>query len=158
MKKNILTTLVISAVAFFMTSCSDNATYVNETIVNRLEKSAELLNEVVEYAEVDDYATATAYLDSITNHISESTAVISKMKNKSAEQFIQTSLDYLNYFSTGVADYKKAIEIYQTAETNVQFEKANDIVNDFLEVADAKFEKVQEAQVEFAKANDITLH
>ena len=155
MKKNLLAILVFS-VAVLMSSCGfeDGAGYVNDILVERTDKVEALLLEAFNHIDVDEYDSALAYPDSVTNHVKESEVVIAKLKNKSAEKLQQATLEYLAMFKTGVIDCKQAIECYR-ADGNM--EEAYDLINNFVEKADTKLEEMQEIQVEFAKANNIIL-
>ena len=157
MKKNFFSALLLCAVVFLSSCGGDSAVRVNDVIVSKAEKAVDLMGEVFNYIEDDDYDNALIYLDSISIHVKESTDVISKLDNKSAEELKKATLEYLALFNDGVADYKQAIQLFQSAETNEQFKKANTLISDFAKKVDGKLREVQKAQADFAKANNITL-
>ena len=157
MKKNLLAILVFS-VAVLMSSCGfeDGAGYVNDILVERTDKVEALLLEAFNHIDVDEYDSALAYLDSVTNHVKESEVVIAKLKNKSAEEFQQFTLEYLAMYSAAVTDYRQAIEWYQS-ENDELVEKANDLINNFGDKADEKLFEFIALQKEFAENNNLEL-
>ena len=157
MKKNLLAILVFS-VAVLMSSCGfeDGAIYVNDTLVDKAEKVEVLMSEVYDYIDEDEYDSALAYLDSVTNHVKDSEIAIAKLKNKSAEEFKQSVLEYLAMYSATVADYRQAIEWYQSEDDEL-FEKANDIINNFDVITDEKLSEIIALQKEFAENNNLEL-
>ena len=157
MKKSFFSALILSAV-LFLSSCGDGAAYVNEVIVARADKAVDLMSEVMDKIGDDEYDQALLYLDSVSIHVKESTDVISKLDNKSAEELKKVTLEYLSLFDGGVADFKQAIQLFQSEETSYeQHNKAVGLINSFTEKVDGKLKEAQAAQVEFAKANNIKL-
>ena len=158
MKKNLLVILAIG-IAVFMSSCvfGDGAVYVNDLLVDKSDKVEDLLSQAYDFIYEDEYDTALAYLDSVTNYVKDSEVVIAKLKNKSAEAFKQSVLEYLAMHSAAVADYKQAIEWYQSEDDDL-FEKANDLIENFDVKTDEKVSEIQALQAEFAKANNIELY
>ena len=157
MKKNLLSVTVLSLVAFVMISCGTSSTTVNETIVAKTDRTIDLMNQAFEAINDDEYETALATLDTLSPYVEESKEIISKMENKSGEQFIQVAVEFLDLFPSGIADYKKAIEIFQTAENNTKMREAAKLVDDFMDKAGDKYDELGKIQVEFAKANGMTL-
>ena len=158
MKKNILVILLLSAIVS-LSSCGGghSAEYVNDIIVEKADKVTNLMVIVSDYIDDDKYSNAQAYLDSVANYVVESKPIIAALNNKSAEKMKQATLEYLELFKEGVTDYRQAIELYQTAQDNEQMEKANDLINNFLEKTGKKITEIQEFQVAFAKENNIIL-
>lgn len=157
MKKNIFSVLVFG-VAVLMSSCGfeDGAIYVNDMIVDKTDKVEEMMSNVYDFIDVDEYDSALAYLDSVANHAKDSEATIAKLKNKSAEKFQQSALEYLAMYSAVVADYRQAIEWYQSEDDEL-FEKANELIQNFDEKADEKLSEIIELQKEFAKKSNFEL-
>lgn len=158
MKKNILVVLLLSAIVS-LSSCGGghSAEYVNKTIVEKADKVVELMQKAYNHIDNDRYSDAQAYLDSVSNYVVESKPIIAALNNKSAEEMKQATLEYIELFKGGVADYRQAIELYQTAQENEQFEQANSLINDFIEKADRKLSELRDIQVIFAERNNITL-
>ena len=158
MKKKFFPAVLLFSVIAFLSSCGGHsAEYANEVIVEKADKVIELMDKAFDYIDDDEYDNAQAYLDSVINHVTTSEPIIAALNNKSAEKLQQATLEYLTLFKAGVADYKQAIEIYKTAEDDEQMEKANDLINNFIEKADAKLSEMQELQIAFAKENNIIL-
>ena len=157
MKKNLLAILVFS-VAVLMSSCGfeDGARYVNDILVDETDKVEALMSNVYDFIDVDEYDNALAYLDSVANHVKDSETIIAKLKNKSAVKFQQSALEYLAMYSAVVADYRQAIEWFQSEDDEL-FEKANDLINDFDEKTDEKLSELIALQAEFAKNNNFEL-
>ena len=153
MKKNFFSALLLSAVIFFPSCGGDSASRVNDVIVAKVEKVSGLMDKAMDYIGDDDYDNALLYLDSVSIHIKESEPIISSLNNKSAEELKKVTLEYLTSFNDGVADYKQAIQLYQSED----FNNANTLINDFIKKIDEKFKEAQKAQVDFAKANNIIL-
>ena len=157
MKKSIFSVLVLS-IAMFMSSCGfeDGAGYINDMFVEKTDKVEALLLEAYNYIDVDEYDSALAYLDSVTNYVKESEIIIAKLKNKSAEKFQKFTLEYLAFYDAAVVDYKQAIEWFQSEDDEL-FEKANKLIIDFGEKAEEKLDEFVALQAEFAKANNLEL-
>ena len=153
MRKSILSALLVSAVVL-LSSCGDSATKVNDILVEKSDKVVELMEIAGQYIQTDDYDNALAYLDSVSVFTTEAVPVISALKNKSAEKLQKATVEYMELFNSGVASYKQAIELYQTAEDNDQMDVANNLVNDFIEKTQVKLTEMQEIQAEFAKSNN----
>ena len=156
MKKGFFSALLLSAIVF-LSSCGDSAGYVNEVLVAKSDKVVDLMEKAGGYIQDDEYDNAVAYLDSVSIYIETSKPLISALKNKSAEAFQKATLEYMDLFAEGTVDYKKAIELYKTAEDNDQMEQANNLINNFVDKTQAKLTEMQGIQEEFAKANGITL-
>ena len=157
MRKNFLSVTVLSLVASVMISCGTSATTVNETIVAKTDRVFDLMNQATDAADNEDYETALATLDTLIPYVEESKEIISKMENKPGEQFIQAAVAFLDLFPEGIADYKKAIGIYQIAENNAQLKESYDLANNFINKVNAKYTELGKIQVEFADANGLTL-
>ena len=157
MKKSIFSVLVLS-IAMFMSSCGfeDGAGYINDMFVEKTDKVEALLLEAYNYIDVDEYDNALAYIDSVTNYVKESEIIIAKLKNKSAEKFQKFTLEYFAMYGAAVADYKQAIEWYQSDDDEL-FEKANDLINNFDIKADEKLSEFIAIQKEFAENNNFEL-
>ena len=157
MKRNLLAILVLS-IAVLMPSCGfeDGAGYVNDLLVEKTDKVEALMLEFYNYIDEDEYDTASAYLDSVTNYVKESEVVIAKLKNKSAEEFQQFTLEYLTFYGAVVDDYKKVIEWFQSEDDEL-FEKAGDLIIDFEKKADEKLAEFIALQKEFAENNNLEL-
>ena len=157
MKKNLLSVTVLSLVAFVMISCGTSSTTVNDTIVAKTDKVIDMMNSIIDAIDADEYETALTSLDELGVYVNESKEIISKMENKSGEQFIRVAVEYLDLYTQGIVDTKEAVSIFQTAENNTQMRKANDLYNNFTDIAMTKYRELQNVQSEFANANGITL-
>jgi len=157
MKKNFFSALLLCAVVFLSSCGGDSAVRVNDVIVAKADKVTDLMRKVVNHIGNDDYDKATLYLDSVSIYIKESEPIITGLNNKSAEELKKITLEYIALFNDGVTDCKEAIQIYQSADDNEQLRKATALINNFIDKADKKLEEARKAQVDFAKANNISL-
>ena len=162
MKKSLFSTLLLSAVvALFVSSCGDSAAHVNDVIVAKADKVNELMSEATDFLGDEDYEKVKLYLDSISIHVEASKPIISALDNKSAEGLKTATIEYLDICSAGVTELKQAIDVFQSFEGSEgdvdKYNKAVESLNEFIKKADDKLEEAQAAQVEFAKANNITL-
>ena len=157
MKKKSLFVVALSAIVLLMASCGDSATSVNQIIVGKMDKAVDMMNEVADFVDADEYDQALTKLGEITTYVAESKEAISKLDNASAKDFIQGAVEYLDVVNEGIASYKQAIELYQIGESNAEMRQANDLINDFIEKAGDKYEEVSKVQTAFANANGITL-
>jgi len=157
MKVKFLSVSVLSLIAFVMISCGTSPTVVNDTIVAKTDKVIDMMNLIADAIDADEYDAAIDSLEVLGSYIKDSKEVISKMENKSGEQFIKIAVEYLDLYTQGIADTKKAITLYQTAKNNAQMEEANKLYNDFTDVAMEKYEELQIVQQEFANANGMEL-
>ena len=157
MKVKFLSVTALSVIAFVMISCGTSSTTVNDTIVAKTDKVNDMMSDIIDAIDADEYEAALTSLDELGVYTSESKEIIAKMKNKSGEKFIQVAVEYLDLYTQGIVDTKEAIAIFQTAENNTQMRKANDLYNNFTDIATSKHRELQNAQREFANANGITL-
>jgi hypothetical protein len=157
MKKNFFSALLLCAIVLLSSCGGDSAGRVNDILVSKSDKVVELMEKVGDHIQKDEYDNAKAYLDSVAVHVATSEPIISALNNKSAEDLKKVTLEYLNLFNAGVADYKQAIELYISAQDNEQMEKANKLINDFIEKTQEKMSEMQDVQAVFAKANNIIL-
>jgi hypothetical protein len=146
--------------AVLLTSCGgDSAVKVNETIVAGVDGSVTLLEKAGTYIGADQYDEAKAYLDSTSIHVTAAIEAIEKLENKSAVEFKQAALDLLRQISTeGIPAYKQAIDIYLTdSEDQDDYNRANALINDFIDKVQKSQTAVQQIQVAFAAKNNVQL-
>ncbi len=151
--KKVLFALVCAVVMF--SSCGDSAVKLNDTIVDKVDGTVGMMDKVMNYIQNEDYATATAYLDTVSLHVTSSVEQIGKLDNKSGEEFKQSAIELLNMVGNeGVPAYKKALEIFQDP---AKYNDGIELINDFIDKVQKQQNLLQEKQREFATKNNVTL-